>query len=148
LHARSFLTIFALCRAALAAPSGPDRLMRLRTWGLTVAWAVVIVAVTAAPASTLPSAPILPGIDKLVHAGLFGILSWLALQARDRDRGVHLPSWMLVSGLALFAAADEWLQRLVPGRTASIMDWMADIVGILIAVWLFAVAPARRETVS
>lgn len=123
-------------------------MLRLRTWGLTLAWAVVIVAVTAAPASTLPAAPMLPGIDKLVHAGLFGILTWLALQARERDRGIYLPSWVLVLCLALFGAADEWLQRLVPGRGADFMDWMADIVGILIAVRFFAVAPARREIVS
>lgn len=138
------------CRgAADVAPSGPLRLMqRLRTWGLTLAWAAVIVAVTAAPASTLPSAPLLPGLDKLVHAVLFGVLAWLALSARARDHGIRVPLWILVVSLATFAAADEGLQRLVPGRGADWMDWMADMAGVLIAVWLYAMAPARREIVS
>lgn len=123
-------------------------MQRLRTWGLTLAWAAVIVAVTAAPASTLPSAPLLPGLDKLVHAVLFGVLAWLALSARARDHGIRVPMWILIVSLATFAAADEGLQRLVPGRGADWMDWMADMAGVLIAVWLYAMAPARREIVS
>lgn len=123
-------------------------MQRLRTWGLTLAWAAVIVAVTAAPASTLPSAPLLPGLDKFVHAVLFGVLAWLALNARARDRDIRVPMWILVVSLATFAAADEGLQRLVPGRGADWMDWMADMAGVLIALWLYAMAPARREIVS
>lgn len=123
-------------------------MQRLRTWGLTIAWAAVIVAVTAAPASTLPSAPLLPGLDKLVHAGLFGILAWLALHARSRDRGAQFSTWILIVGLATFAALDEVLQRFVPGRGGDWMDWVADMAGVLIAVRLFGMAPARREIVS
>lgn len=123
-------------------------MQRLRTWGLTIAWAAVIVAVTGAPASTLPSAPLLPGLDKLVHAALFGVLAWLALHARARDRGAEIPTWILVMSLATFAALDEWLQHFVPGRGADWMDWLADMAGVLIAVRLFGMAPARREIVS
>jgi len=123
-------------------------MQRLRTWGLTLAWAAVIVAVTAAPASTLPAAPVVPGLDKLVHAGLFGILTWLALQARSRDRGLQMPRWTLLVAIAVFAAADEWLQHFVPGRGADAADWIADMVGTLIAVRLFAAAPMRQEIVS
>jgi VanZ family protein len=123
-------------------------MQRLRTWALTCAWAAVIVAVTAAPASTIPVTPNLPGVDKLVHAGLFGVLTWLALQARARDRGTQIPRWALVLCIAIFAAADEGLQRFVPGRGADIVDWIADMLGTLIAVRLFAAAPTRREIVS
>jgi VanZ family protein len=123
-------------------------MQRLRTWGLTLAWAAVIVAVTLAPARTLPSAPLLPGMDKLVHAALFGILAWLALQARARDRAAYVPVWLLILGLATFAAADEWLQHFVPGRSADWMDWLADMAGVLMAVRLSGMAPARREIVS
>jgi VanZ family protein len=123
-------------------------MQRLRTWGLTLAWAAVIVAVTAAPASTLPAAPLVPGADKLVHAVLFGALTWFALQARARDREARMPQWALVAAIAVFAAGDEWMQHFVPGRGADVADWIADMVGTLVAVRLFAAAPMRREIVS
>lgn len=125
------------------------RLMQLlRTWGLTLAWAALIVTVTVMPATAIPSAPPVPGADKLVHAGLFGVLTWLALQARARDHTVRLPLWVLVVSIAIFAGADEWLQQFVPGRAADLLDWVADMAGTLIAAAIFTSAPLRREMTS
>jgi VanZ family protein len=121
---------------------------RPRIWGLTLAWAVLLVALTVSPAPSSPLAPPVPGIDKLVHAVLFGVLTWLALQARERDRALRMPLWLLVAAIAVFAGVDEGMQQFVPGRAADVLDWTADVAGSLLAVWLFRSAPRRREMMS
>jgi VanZ family protein len=87
-------------------------------------------------------------MDKLVHAALFGVLTWLALQARERDRAPRMPLWLLVGAIAVFAGVDEGVQQFVPGRAADVLDWTADVAGSLVAVWLFRSAPRRREMIS
>lgn len=64
--------------------------------------------------------------DKLIHAGLFGLLGWLGarswVQLRQR--------WGLVAGLLLLGVLTEVLQSMIPGRSASLSDWVADAFGV------------------
>lgn len=117
-------------------------------WWLTLAWAVLIVALTVSPLPPAGASLTVPGLDKLVHAALFGVLAWLALQARARGGQRRLPLWVLVVSIAMFAGADEWVQQFVPGRSADLLDWSADMSGVLVAVLIFISAPARREMTS
>ena len=98
----------------------------------------VSVAVLFAPAGDVPAAP--PGVDKVVHALLF-----LALAATGRWAGLR-PA-VLAPALIAYAAGSEVLQGLAPiGRTASVADWVADVVGLLagLALWARLMGPARR----
>jgi VanZ family protein len=88
--------------------------------------------------------------DKGIHVGAYFVLGVLALRACHgglRRLGLRAT----VAALAvtvIYAALDELHQARVPGRHASVLDWVADGVGAVIAVaavgWLGAVW-SRRE---
>jgi len=99
------------------------------------AFAVVVLvslAVLLAPASDVPSAP--PGVDKLVHVLLFLVL---ALTGRWAGIGQTLLGGSLIG----YAAVSELVQGLTPlERSASVGDWLADVVGVLagLGLWLWS----------
>lgn len=98
-------------------------------------------------ASWLPMAATLDAVDatawsdKLVHASMFSLLSWLGgrswLLARQR--------WRLVVGLLLLAALTEALQSLIPGRSASLGDWFADVLGLAAGLLLWPPAAVSEK---
>jgi VanZ family protein len=102
---------------------------------------LVSFAVLFAPPSDVPSSP--PGVDKLVHAGLFLLL---ALTARWAGIGRSV----VIGVLVLYAAVSEVVQGLdVIGRDASPADWIADLLGVLAGLLVWAAlsrarAPAAR----
>jgi VanZ family protein len=101
-------------------------------------FAVVVVlsfAVLFAPGSDVPPSP--PGVDKLVHGGLF-----LALAVSGRWAGIR--RGVLAVLLPLYAAASELIQA-VPAlrRDATLGDWLADVVGVLLGLVLWTLVSAR-----
>lgn len=93
-------------------------------------WAAVILTLTSIPAPDL--APVgafaFPGADKLVHAGLYGVLGLLLARAV----GAAAPRRTLgrvMLGVLAFASLDEWHQRFIPGRSAEVLDVVADVAG-------------------
>jgi VanZ family protein len=85
----------------------------------------------------LPQAPFLfEGIDKVFHAGEYGVLTALVLfGARWPDAR---RAWAWVLPVVVYAASDELHQLFVPGRSADLLDWLADSAGALLvtACWL------------
>ena len=74
--------------------------------------------------------------DKLFHLleyGLFGLLAWKAF----RPQGGRGLAWSLFL-TAGYAGSDELHQLLVPTRSASLADWGADLLGILLGFGLGA----------
>jgi VanZ family protein len=101
---------------------------------------LVSFAVLFAPPSDVPSSP--PGVDKLVHAGLFLLL---ALTARWAGIGRSVVTGVLV----LYAALSEVLQGLdVVGRDASVADWGADVLGVLTGLLVWAALTRARGPVA
>lgn len=101
--------------------------------------ALVSLAVLFAPPSDVPSSP--PGVDKLVHATLFAAL---AFTARWSGVGRAVTAGALIG----YAAASEVIQGTdLVGRDASVGDWLADTVGVLLGLLLWRsatrAAPAR-----
>ena len=83
------------------------------------------------------SLPDIPNLDKLLHAGIYGLLAATTLFA------VGTESWFgrrQSSGLfvilfcMLYGISDEWHQSFVPGRTPSIWDLAADTMGAITMV--------------
>jgi hypothetical protein len=98
---------------------------------------LVSLAVLFAPADDVPFAP--PGVDKLVHAGLF-----LALALTGRWAGIG--RGVLGTLLVAYAAVSEVLQGLTPlDRSASVADWLADVAGLLLGLVLWEFLTRRRE---
>lgn len=78
------------------------------------------------------------GSDKVAHFVMYLVLALLGGRYL-RSTGRRL-TWRLLSLWALvyiaFAAIDEWLQQFV-GRTTSVGDWQADVLGVCIGtLWL------------
>ncbi len=69
-------------------------------------------------------------IDKLLHVAFFGLLAFLFWRFAETFRK---PSprlaWLALAWIGAYAAADEWLQGYV-GRSADIVDWTADMIGV------------------
>ncbi|HEX4936842.1 MAG TPA: hypothetical protein VFV33_26855, partial [Gemmatimonadaceae bacterium] len=60
--------------------------MPSRRWLPTALWAAVILAVTSVPATSLPAGPQIPGLDKVVHGVMYGVLGYLVGEAVRGER--------------------------------------------------------------
>ena len=106
----------------------------LRTWILVVAYLALIFGVSSNPQDPL-SHTCFKVSDKMAHlaeyAG-FGLL--LSVASRSTFRRVR--RWVLLVVVVLIGAAvgalDETYQMTVPGRERELLDWVADVVGVLV----------------
>lgn len=118
----------------------------LMRWVPVVLWIAVILGLSSIP-SPGTSRVLFPGIDKLVHMGVYGMLG--LLWARARARAASRQSlWSIVLWSALFGLAvgsfDEWYQRSVPGRTSDVLDVCADVLGAALGAATWAHWQQRR----
>jgi VanZ family protein len=112
-----------------------------------ITWLVIILIV-----SSIPSIPTLKihtakgyiRLDYLIHICEYGLLASLSyLAVTGAGFKVSLGKFILITaGLIIFAIADEFHQKLIPGRFFSYKDLTANIAGILaasvISAWLFS----------
>jgi VanZ family protein len=88
-----------------------------------------------------------PHIDKLLHFGAFSALAVsLALGLVPSRRSL----WLATASLLAYGALIEVVQAFIPGREASVLDWLADAAGIAAGLGLVAglrwlTLPARRR---
>jgi VanZ family protein len=68
--------------------------------------------------------------DKLAHLVSFGLLTALV------ELALRPPAWLLVALPLAVSAADEVHQAFLPGRFASLEDWLAGALGVGIACLL------------
>lgn len=77
-------------------------------------------------------------IDKLYHFVEYAILGGLLSLAfvKARPSVVPLQSIWYIAALIsiLYGASDEWHQTFVPGRFATLADWVADVLGSIAGV--------------
>jgi VanZ family protein len=105
-----------------AAPTA-HRLRRVGPFAAVVLFSLVVLF---SPASATP--PLVAGLDKLVHLGLFAALALTGRWARLRPVG--LAGW-----LAGYAVASEVLQGVLPlGRTADVLDGLVDLIGVALGL--------------
>jgi VanZ family protein len=101
------------------------------------------------PVVPVPVVPI-PHLDKLLHAGAYGLLTLLlarALRGSSRARSGELALAACLWATA-YGGVEELLQRSVPGRSCDFFDVLANAVGATLAalVWhRVATWAARRR---
>jgi VanZ like family len=100
------------------------RLLLLGVMAIGIAWAVRPLAVGQGPENWFPSA------DKVHHLWFFALLFWIGHRAAVR------PAWALALGLLAYGLSMEFAQSLTPSRSASLLDVVADAVGIALGWWL------------
>ncbi len=96
----------------------------------------VIFFVSSGPISS-PSIQEIP--DYLLHGAAFALLSILSFWAvhEDLKPGIGRGGYWLPALIAVaYGAIDEWHQSFVPGRDASVHDWLADVAGVILGILL------------
>ena len=88
--------------------------------------------------------PLFPHQDKVLHAGIFFLLSISMIVNRDLCRGFRPVPVMFILGFA-YAVSDEIHQSFVPGRDCSAGDLLADIVGLSIGLSVYLWYRRKRQ---
>ncbi len=76
--------------------------------------------------------PSFPGIDKIAHASIYGVLAATVIFAqskKSRERKPLLVILITVIACLLYGISDEFHQSMVPGRFPSGLDIVADVCG-------------------
>ena len=119
---------------------------------LVVYWIILFVGTTI-PAQSVPSLGV--GGDKVVHFFAYLILSvllYLSFIFQEKSSFIQRNAILLTLALATcYGVLDELHQMLVPGRSAELLDWIADALGaacgVLITSFLLKKFKKEAETV-
>ncbi|MDD5274900.1 MAG: VanZ family protein [Methylovulum sp.] len=98
-------------------------------------YSLFIYSLSAQP--SLPAPMWFESQDKLYHAGAYcilGALLWQSIKQWFNPSIVMLALLSIILG-SLYGATDEWHQSFVPGRSPSVADWLADTIGVSLAVF-------------
>ena len=102
-------------------------------------WLLVVIVSLLMLVELKPSTSSIPNIDKFEHAFVF-----IALTITGCLAYVQKKPWVY-AGLVLLGALYEVLQALFTiTRQASVYDWLADIVGIILVVMISSLFYAKR----
>lgn len=107
-------------------------------------WTAGILAVNSISVTNVPI-PTFTGADKVTHAGMYAVASF-AWRSSIRSPS-EAASWLVVLAIGVLGALDEWHQIAVPGRSADVRDWLADITGALIGVGVWRWLRAHRRAI-
>ncbi len=87
--------------------------------------------------------------DKIEHFGAYGLLSiflYLDLYFQNRFEILKkFPGTFTLLIASFYGLLDELHQLLVPGRSADVLDWLADFSGTLLAVLIIKYLLARLK---
>lgn len=90
--------------------------------------------------------------DKILHFLVFGILGLLMTRGMRSTKIEYFKVRPVITAIilgCLFALSDEIHQAFVPARTAEVLDWVADFLGIVSFSYLYNTWLTRwRERVS
>ncbi|MEO8164989.1 MAG: VanZ family protein [Betaproteobacteria bacterium] len=78
--------------------------------------------------------------DKVLHFSYYGVMALVLAYGVGRR-------WMWIPLLVvpLIGVLDEWHQFYVPGRDTSVWDWVADVAGTAVALYIYARFATRRS---
>jgi len=107
-------------------------------FSLFLFWSLLTLTTVLLLIELAPSKGVIPHFDKIVHASFFAALSFLgAATYQQQNKLVYI-------GLGLYGALTEWLQgAITTTRSASMIDWFADITGIIIGILLIRALKKR-----
>lgn len=119
----------------------------LLAWIPTLGWAGFIFLLSTMSGSQKPPPWILSN-DKVVHAVLFGILSFCVYFALRKGHGksAWLAALFAFLAASLYGGSDEIHQMWTPNRVPDLMDWVADAVGAAL-VFIMPLLPSGHEPV-
>ncbi|MBZ0204294.1 MAG: VanZ family protein [Ignavibacteria bacterium] len=100
------------------------------------------------PAIELPKVEFFSA-DKIVHMGVYGMLAmlcYISLVHADKQNLITSSPLLWTSIICiLYGASDEIHQYFVPNRSSELLDWGADILGVIIAILLIKYLLSNRS---
>lgn len=102
-------------------------------WGPAAAWAVVLFLLS--EGQGVAGLDFVFQTDKLVHLGLYAVFGGTLAWGRRRS-GAAFPHWLVVAAGIAYGATDEIHQLLVPGRSASFLDFLVDGAGVILGYFV------------
>lgn len=116
---------------------------------LTLAYMVGIYWLSSLSLGFREGHPLVQLASNLFHLPLYAGLTFCFLKAVSEGRGDKGGLWELSGltflGAGAYAALDEWHQSFVPGRSASISDFLLDLVGIGGMLLILRIAALRKH---
>lgn len=104
---------------------------------LVLYW-ILIFILTSIPTGTFPD--IVAVQDKIKHFGAYSVLTILlslTLHFQQRLKGVSIRYIFFTSVIVLvYSTIDELHQILIPGRSAEILDWLANLFGLIFGLFI------------
>lgn len=110
---------------------------------IAIVWVVVIAILHAIPGSDFPEVSFSDffQLDKLIHAIIFMIGVYLFAITLKEPQKIQFLRYIVISFIA-YGLLLEVLQGLVfVERSADILDWLADTIGVFLGVWIFKKFP-------
>jgi len=101
-------------------------------WIAATLWAVLIEVLTSWPSPPTFGAP--AGSDKAAHMALYAVFAYLVLRAVRVGKPTPKSMILTLIALAVWAALDEVHQLRIAGRTASVGDWVGDVMGVALGI--------------
>lgn len=108
----------------------------VKRYKLTLIAIILILVGILMPGRNVPSASI-PHLDKLVHFGMFatlGLCYYGEYVWHNKKLPQILAPWI---SMELYALLTEVMQQFVEGRSCDWVDFIADSIGILLAILIF-----------
>jgi glycopeptide antibiotics resistance protein len=106
-----------------------------------IAWTTLLLVGLLTPGQQLPDVNKVPGMDKMVHFGLFAVFAFLWARVFNNSKrkrikkSKYIPNFLVF--VFVFAILVEYIQRLVPGRSFDYMDILFNIMGVAAGAVLF-----------
>lgn len=109
-----------------------------------IAWFFLVLTLICLPGYDFPKADDWMDViffDKWVHAGLFAILTFLFMMPVCKSNLSIKTKWSFFIKIALavsvWGLTTEFIQKFfIPGRSFDLLDWGADSVGVVFAVFV------------
>jgi polysaccharide biosynthesis protein VpsQ len=112
---------------------------------ILIAWIIIVLIAIAWPSPSIPEIDKIEYSDKIAHMLLFGVVTFLTNEALTRNG--FRPMLAAITGLlagTVYAGLAEIIQLFVPGRSCSLYDFYAGVLGSIIA--LTVIYYRRRRT--
>ena len=109
---------------------------KLRWLITTIIFTCLVLVLSHIPQKHIPE-QLLLGIDKIIHIIAYGIITYLAISS-IKFRPYFRIKLIIFAFVILLGYFDEYTQDFV-GRATSMVDWLADIAGVVLGLICFEV---------
>ena len=109
----------------------------VKFWGPVIVWCGIIFYFSSLPGQKIPQPPFGGDVVSIAaHIFEYAILYFLVFRAVNSSIVKRKSNWFLPFVFCLlYALSDEFHQKFIPGRTATIKDIGFDFIGMLLSFW-------------